>query len=241
MKFVTIAILALVMLQANALRALTFKDDAACVAAVQNIVPDVMTVYNDVKSNDVLGAISVLTTKVVPEVQAISQGDTDCYLAAAKAIAEEIAGEYVGQQCVADVEKFLEDVQAKNITGAIGDVVSAVQACSNKQLTGLNDDYCNGELKALTDAVPTVLDHVKAQNFIALIGDLTNLKPHIDNIQKSCYLPSDACTALETQLQSDLNTVIGDVSNNTDKPTVEAHGKSIADTLYDWKTQCFKQ
>ena len=240
MKFISIAIFALVMLQAtSALRALKVNDDAACVTAVQSLVPDVMTVYNDVKSNDVLNAVLVLTTKVVPEVSSIAQGGTDCYVAAAEEIAKEIAGEYVGTQCVADIEQFLQDVQAGKYTSAIGDLVNTVQACTAKQSFKLNAVDCTAELKALTDAVPTVVDHIKTQNFMALIGDLTNLKPHIDTIQASCYLPSDACTALETQLTTDLNTVISDVSSDSDKPTVEAHGKSISDSLYDWKHNCF--
>merc|ERR1712187_959279 len=99
MKFVAVAVLALVMLQANALRALTIKDDAACQAAVQNLVPDVMTLVHDVQAKDALNAMVVLTTKVVPELQTINAGGQSCYLQAALAVAEEVAGEFVGQQC----------------------------------------------------------------------------------------------------------------------------------------------
>ena len=241
MKFISVAILALVMLQAtSALRALKVNDDAACLTAAQSLVPDFMTVYNDVKSSDVLNAVLVLTTKVVPEVSAIAQGGTDCYVTAATEIAKEIAGEYVGQQCITDIEQFLQDVQSGNYTSAIGDLVNTVQACTAAQSFKLNAVDCNAELKALTDAVPTVVDHLKTQNFMALIGDLSSLKPHIDNIQANCYLPSDACTALETKLVNDLTTVISDVSSDSDKPTVEAHGVSISDSLYDWKHNCFK-
>merc|ERR1711981_327539 len=113
-----------------------------------------------------------------------------------------------------------------------------MQDCQHPKLALAAVD-CDAELKAVLDAEPTIMDHLKSNNFLALIGDLTNLKPHIDNITANCVKQNDTCNALGQNLQADLTNILGDVSGNKDKGTIEGHANSVADHLYDWRQTCF--
>merc|ERR1711879_508172 len=98
-----------------------------------------------------------------------------------------------------------------------------------------------GELKALLDYVPTVIDHIQSKNIIALIADLNTVKPHIDNIEASCVKDSSDCNSFQDTLLKDLNALLGDIESNAAKEPIEGHAKGMADDLYNWRQTCFNQ
>merc|ERR1711976_331584 len=241
MKYATIAILALVMLQAaycQRILNLKLKDAADdCVNAVHGMHSDIGELVMDIQKGDVNAAIGVVLGKIVPEVQAIQNGGMECV--------HRVAVEILGEACTGDVEKFVTDIVSyihnqnmADLLAAIGDFTQGMQDCKQRTLA-LSAVDCNAELKAILDAEPTIMEHIKGNNFIALISDFTGLKPHIDNISQNCVKKTDACNTLGQNIQQDLNNILADVSGNKDKGTIEGHANSVADHLYDWRQQCF--
>ena len=219
---------------------LTLTDNVDdCYTAAQTLKAAIPEIQDAVNKQDWTTLMSVVMTKVVPAFQPLEAGGLQCY--------ERVAADYVGQQCVGDVVKFAQDVlkftQSKNamdMMAAIADFTTSMKDCQVKPVAlTLAAVDCDAEIQAIIAAVPTITAHLSQQNFLALIGDLTSVKPHIDNITASCVKKSDACTTIQNNVMTNLNNILNDVSKDTDKATVEGHGTAMADNLYDWRHNCF--
>merc|ERR1719473_334015 len=139
-------------------------------------------------------AILVVMGKLVPKAQATSKGGMDCLM--------RVLSEMVGEACVGDVQRLIGDVQKfaqtkdmADLMIAIADFTKGMQDCKPKMLT-LTAVDCDAELKAITDAEPTIVEHLQTNNFMALIADISAIKPHIDTITASCVKKDDTCKAL---------------------------------------------
>jgi hypothetical protein len=194
-----------------------------CVTAVHGLQPDIQELVSNISKGDYNAAILTLMGKLIPKAQAIQKGGMECLM--------RVLSEVVGEACMGDVQRLVADIQkfaqTKNVADlliGIADFQKGMQDCTPKMQTWTTTWTavdCDAELKAILDAEPTVIDHLKASNFLALIGDLTNLKPHIDNIANSCVKKTDACNALGQKLQGNLNDILADVQGNHDKGTIE--------------------
>ena len=198
MRFTAIAILALVMLQAtNALTPLAVNSKE-CAIAAHNLLPDLKTVINDIKSKDNANAFLVLATKVVPEIEIIFKGGKQCYIDAAVVIFGEFVGDYVGPNCVTDIENFIKHVWMRNWKGALAALISGASHCTQKDnimmtLLKVSDDAaCVAAAQKLVPDVKTIIADVKAKNYInAMLVISTKIVPEATTIiegGKQCYI-----------------------------------------------------
>ena len=147
MKFVTIAVLALVMLDvACTMRPLKVKNNIDdCYKNFKDVENDIKSIIDKVQSKDYIGLIPVLIN-TLPRIQPLISREPECY--------QRIIGDAVGQKCVGNIveffngaTKFVKGPNPTNIVLLINNLAQGLANCSTKKTQVVRSTPQNFQIK----------------------------------------------------------------------------------------------
>lgn len=172
--------------------------------------------------------------------RALLDGPEECY--------KRVIGFAVKPHCVINIVKFLKDgikfrmlPMPSNLVPLIIDLVKGISACTHKdQLMSGDKASCASEINAVVSAAPAIIGHVTNSDYIALIGDFTSMKPHLDNILKTCVVSSAECSAKQSAIMAKVSKTFADFTGGNEA-NVGEDAKAVVEAALDWKSTCFAQ